>query len=215
MTGSGSGCTVTATVSNEVVTAVAVQAAGTGYQVGDVLTVDNSHSGVKRGAGLKFVIISINNTSLDTLYLTDVQGEKFTNDQPLVTYGAANDTRAVLSGALINGDSVVNGDLYSGKVFEVTQYNHAHHGLGNKVDIKDVEPDTELVATTSSLNAEGTTVSIANTTPFATFGGISTDRGEALIGEELVSYVVGTGQLSLTRGILTVSYTHLTLPTTP
>ena len=102
-----------------------------------------------------------------------------------------------------------NGDLYSGKVFEVTQYNHAHHGLGNKVHIKDVQPDTELVATTSSLNAEGTTVSIANTTPFASFGGISTDRGEALIGEELVTYVVGTGQLSLTRGILnTTASTH-------
>ena len=99
--------------------------------------------------------------------------------------------------------------MYSGKVFEVTQYNHAHHGLGNKVHIKDVQPDTELVATTSSLNAEGTTVSIGNTTPFATFGGIATDRGEALIGEELVTYVVGTGQLSLTRGILnTTASTH-------
>jgi len=105
--------------------------------------------------------------------------------------------------------SIQNGDLYSGKVFEVTQYNHAHHGLGNKVHIKDIQPDTELVATTSSLNAEGTTVSIANTTPFATFGGITTDRGEALIGEELVTYVVGTGQLSLTRGTLnTTASTH-------
>ena len=173
-----------------------------------MLTVDNSHSGVVRGAGLKFVVTAINGT-FDTLYLTDVQGEKFTNDQPLVQYGANNDTRAVITNVAVNGDSVVNGDLYSGKVFEVTQYNHAHHGLGNKVDIKGVQPDTELVATTSSLTAEGTTVSLGNTTPFASFGGISTDRGEALIGEELVTYVVGTGQLSLTRGILnTTASTH-------
>ena len=35
-------------------------------------------------------------------------------------------------------------------------------------------------------------------------------RGEALIGEELVTYVVGTGQLSLTRGILnTTASTHI------
>ena len=125
-----------------------------------------------RGAGLKFVVTSINGT-FDTLYLTDVQGDKFTNNQPLVTYGSGNNTRAVITNVAVNGDSVVNGDLYAGNVFEVTQYNHAHHGLGNKVDIKGVQPDTELVATTSSLNAEGTTVSIANTTPFASFGGIS------------------------------------------
>ena len=66
-----------------------------------------------------------------------------------------------------------------------------------------------MVATTSSLTAEGTTVSLGNTSPFASFGGISTDRGEALIGEELVTYVVGTGQLTLTRGILnTTASTH-------
>ena len=208
LTGSGTGATVTVTISNGVITSYNVQATGSGYQVGDVLTLDNTHSGVIRGAGFKFSVVSINST-FDTLYLTDVQGEKFTNNEPLVQYGANNDTRAVISNVAVNGDSVQNGDLYSGKIFEVTQYNHAHHGLGNKVNIIDVEPDTELVATTSSLNAEGTTVSIANTTPFATFAGISTDRGEALIGKELVSYVVGTGQLSLTRGILnTTASTH-------
>ena len=82
MTGSGSGCTITVSVSAGVASVNSI-AAGTGYQVGDVLTVDNSHSGVTRGAGLKFVVTSIN-TTFDTLYLTDVQGEKFTNDQPLV-----------------------------------------------------------------------------------------------------------------------------------
>ena len=57
-------------------------------------------------------------------------------------------------------------------MFEVTQYNHAHHGLGNKVEIKNVKPDTEFVATTGDINFDSTTVSVANTTPFATFGGI-------------------------------------------
>ena len=50
---------------------------------------------------------------------------------------------------------------------------------------------------------------LGNTTPFATFSGIATDRGEALIEEEIVSYVVGTGQLTLTRGVLnTVALPH-------
>ena len=208
LTGSGSGCTITVSVSAGVASVNSVIAAGTGYQVGDVLTVDNSHSGVIRGAGFKFVVTSID-TTFDTLYLTDVQGEKFTNDQPLVTYGAGNDTRAVLANVLVNGDSTQNGDLFAGNVFEVTQYNHAHHGANNKVEIQNVKPDTLIVPSTSALTAESTTVSLGNTTPFSTFSGIATDRGEALIEEEIVSYVVGSGELTLTRGVLnTVALPH-------
>ena len=201
LTGSGSGCTVNVTVSSEVVTAIAINAAGTGYQVGDVLTVDNSSTKVTRGAGLKFVVDSIN-TTFDTLYLTDVQGEKFTNGETLVQYGATNDTRAVATNVTVNGDSTQNGDLFAGNVFEVTQYNHAHHGATNKVDVRNIKPDTVIVPSTSALTAESTTVSLANTAPFARYQGISTDRGEALIEEEVVSYVLGTGQLTLTRGVL-------------
>ena len=209
LTGSGSGCTVNiSAISNEVVTNVAVNGTGSGYQVGDILTVDNSSNKVTRGSGLKFVVNAIS-TTFDTLYLTDVQGEKFTNDQPLVQYGAGNDTRAVITNVFVNGDSVQNGDLFAGNVFEVTQYNHAHHGANNKVEIENVRPDTLIVPSTSSLTAESTTVSLGNTTPFSTFSGIATDRGEALIEEEIVSYVVGTGQLTLTRGVLnTVALPH-------
>ena len=124
LTGSGSGATFTVTVSNGVITGVSRQSVGTGYQVGDVLTLDNTHSGVVRGAGFKFTVTSINST-LDTLYLTDVQGEKFTNGETLVQYGTTNDTRTVVTNVTVNSDSTQNGDLFAGNVFEVTQYNHA------------------------------------------------------------------------------------------
>ena len=201
LTGSGSGAMVDVTVSNEVVTAVALNSGGSGYQVGDVLTVDNTSTKVTRGAGLKFAVDSIS-TTFDTLYLTDVQGEKFTNGETLVQYGATNDTRTVATNVTVSGDSTQNGDLFAGNVFEVTQYNHAHHGATNKVDIRNIKPDTVIVPSTSALTAESTTVSLANTAPFARYQGISTDRGEALIEEEIVSYVLGTGQLTLTRGVL-------------
>ena len=94
----------------------------------------------------------------------------------------------------------MNGAKFTGNVFEVTQFNHAHHFDLNKVDVRNVKPDTTIIQTTSSVTAEGTTVSVANTTPFITYQGITTDRGEALFQEEIVSYVVGTGQLTLTRG---------------
>ena len=201
LTGSGTGLTVNVTLSSGVVTGVAINAGGTGYQVGDVFTFDNSNAQVIRGAGFKGAVETINST-FDTLYLTDVQGEKFTNGETLVQYGATNDTRAVATNVTVNGDSTQNGDLFAGNVFEVTQYNHAHHGATNKVDIRNIKPDTVIVPSTSALTAESTTVSLANTAPFARYQGISTDRGEALIEEEVVSYVLGTGQLTLTRGVL-------------
>ena len=85
---------------------------------------------------------------------------------------------------------------------EITQYNHAHHGATNQVDIRGVKADTTQVKTTTSLTADETTVSVANTAPFVNFGGITVDRGEAIIEEEIVSYIVGTVQLTLSRGIL-------------
>ena len=201
LTGSGSGATYTVTISNGVITGVSRQSSGTGYQVGDVLTLDNSDNGVIRGAGLKLVVTSID-TTFDTLYLTDVQGDKFTNNEAMIHYGSDNNTRTVATNVAVNGDSTQNGDLYAGNVFEVTQYNHAHHGATNKVEIKGIKPDTLIVPTTSAINAESTVVSLGNTTPFSTFSGIATDRGTALIEEEIVEYVVGTGELSLTRGVL-------------
>ena len=101
---------------------------------------------------MKFVVDTISST-FDTLYLTDVQGEKFTNDQPLVHYGASNDTRTVISNVAVNEDSTQNGDLYAGNVFEVTQYNHAHHGANNKIEIQNIKPDTLIVPSTSTLTA--------------------------------------------------------------
>ncbi len=208
ITGSGENATGNFTLNSDgSIASASINATGNSYQIGDVLTIDNTNVNVKRGTGFKVIVTAISNT-LDTLYLTDVQGEKFANTANLITYGANNDTRALVSPATtVNGDSVLNGELNTGSIFEVTQFNHAHHGAGNIIEIDGVKPDTELIATTSPLTSESTVVSVANTTPFATFGSIPVDRGEALIGEEIVSYVVGTGQLTLTRGILNTTAT--------
>ena len=129
---------------------------GSGYQVGEILTVDNSDSKVTRGAGFK-VVVTATATSADTLFLTDVQGKQFTTGHKLVHYGSNNSTRT-LSSVTVNSpqntSSFETSDLFTGSVFEVTQYNHAHHGATNRVEIKGVKPDTTLVATTSELTSE-------------------------------------------------------------
>ena len=79
----------------------------------------------------------------------------------LVQYGANNDTRTVATNVTVNGDSTQNGDLFAGNVFEVTQYNHAHHGATNKVDIRNVNL-INYCSFNKCITAESTTVSLAN-----------------------------------------------------
>ena len=198
ITGSGSGLTIDVTLTGDAVTSIAINAAGTGYQVGDVLTVDNTSSKVTTGAGFKFSVASIG-TTFDSIFLTDVQGSLFTNGRKLVKYTSNNTAKSVISNTLV-GSSTVNGELNTGDIFEVTQYNHAHHGANNKVVVKNIKPDSVKVQTTSALASDTTTVEIADTSPFANFNGITTSIGSALIGSEIVSYTVGSGKLTIVRG---------------
>ena len=76
---------------------------------------------------------------LDTLYLTNVQGEEFTTGQDLVVYNGSTavsyaNTDIVSSSQLSN--------LYDGRVIEVTQYNHGMHADNNVVTLADIEPNT-------------------------------------------------------------------------
>ena len=63
-------------------------------------------------------------------------------------------------------------------------------------------PDTTITQTTQTITATDTVVSIADTSSFATYNGITTSTGEALIGDEIVTYTVGDGQLTITRAQL-------------
>ena len=202
LTGSGSGVTVTVSLSGGAISVSSIViTSGSGYQLGEILTIDDdttTNAKYKRGTGFKIAVKKLAPT-LTHLYLTDVQGEQFASGEALVHYNTNNDTRTD-AGATVASNSTVNGDLYTGNVIEVIQPNHAHHAVNNKVSITGVEPDTLIVKTTSALTVDGTVVSVGNTTPFTSFAGISTDRGDALLEEEIVNYVVNVGELTLTRG---------------
>ena len=187
----------------------------TGFQVGEVLRPKQSSldSSNLKGTGLTIAIKSIVNTTIDTLFLTDVQGEKFVANEKLIHYGASNDTRTFVEEgvAKTSAESTVNGDMYNGNVMKVAQYNHAHHGSNNKIKIKGVEPDTATTTIEGAISESDTQVSVASTDPvFARFAGISSDRGFALINNEVVSYIVGENILSLDgRGLNnTVASSH-------
>jgi len=193
ITGNGSGATGNVTVTDGVVTNVAIAATGNGYAVGDVLGITTSN--MKKGSGAQ---ISVTNTwGLDTLYLSNVQGESFTTNNYLIYY---NDDGTNTTGAAATAitSSSVNGDLYQGNIIKVDQYNHGMVADNNKVIISNIEPDTVPTTLTADLSLTGTTISVASTATFANFEGISTTSGYAKIGNEIIYYNdVGTGTLSV------------------
>ena len=204
LTGSGTGaqCSVTIDASTGAISAISNLTTGTGYQAGEVLTIDNNSNLVTRGNGFKLVVKSIG-TTFDTLFLTDVQGEKFDNGATLIHYGAGNNTRTVATNVtVVTGGSSQNGTLFSGNKFQVTQYNHAHHAANNQIVIKNVKPDSTITQTTQTITATDTVVAIADTSSFATYNGITTSTGEALIGDEIVTYTLADGSLTITRAQL-------------
>ena len=181
----------------------------TGFRVGEILkpkksSIDSSNI---QGTGLTIAIKSIVDTTIDTLFLTDVQGEEFVSGEDLVHYGTNNDTRTVVETtvAKTNGTSTVNGDKYNGNVMEVIQHNHGHHGSNNKIKITNVKPDTTATETSNVITATDSQVNIAvggTDLAFTRFAGIASDRGYALIDDEIVEYIVGLDVLSLeTRGV--------------
>lgn len=202
ITGSGSGAKGTVVISGGVVSGnPTITTAGNGYVVGDILGITTSN--VVKGKNAQISVATLNGK--DTLYLTNVQGEEFTAGQDLVVYSGA--TAVSYGNTDILSSSVIS-NLYDGRVLEVTQYNHGMHADNNVVVLADLEPDTIPTTLNAALGISDTTISVANTSIFATFEGITTSRGYLKVNNEIIFYnsitagSAGAGTLGIgTRGI--------------
>ena len=200
ITGDGTGATASVTVnSTGSVTGVSIASTGNGYVVGDVLGITTANVG-NAGSGAEVTVTSI--FGMDTLYLTNVQGEKFNNGRKLVRYTDVSAGTIANTSVDVRGDSIINGDLYAGNVLEVNSSNHSMTSIQNVVQLDSIKPDTVPVLLTENISSTDTTISVANTTPFAKFEGISTSTGYVQIGKEIIFYNgIGSGNLSVgTRG---------------
>ena len=200
ITGEGTGATASVTVnSTGSVTGVSIASTGNGYVVGDVLGITTADVG-NAGTGAEVTVTS--RFGMDTLYLTNVQGEKISDGKRLTFYTDVFGGTIADSGVNVRGDSVVNGDLYTGNVLEVNSSNHSMNAIQNVVQIDGVKPDTISVLLTENITSTDTTISVANTAPFSTFEGITTSTGYVQIGKEIIFYDgIGAGNLSVgTRG---------------
>jgi len=195
ITGEGTGATGNIQVSAGEIASVAIAATGHGYVVGDVLGITTADVG-NAGSGAEITVTGV--FGVDTLYLTNVQGEKINDGRQLVYYTDVASGTIAAASTTIRGDSTINGSLYEGNVLEVSTSNHSMTSIQNVVQIDGVKPDTTPVLLTANITSTDTTISVANTTPFATFEGISTSTGYVQIGKEIIFYNgIGIGNLSV------------------
>ena len=181
ITGAGSSATGIVTVTSGVPSAVSITsgAKGHGYSKGDIVGLATAD--MVSGGGAQISVDAI--SGVDTLFLTNVQGEDYTLGQDLVVNGTLHSSTPITSNSVIS-------DLFTGNVLEVTQYGHGMTAGNNKVEISNVSPTTEPDPLTAELglNDNFIVVGSGNTSKFATFEGITTSRGYVQVNNEIIRY---------------------------
>lgn len=219
VTGNGSGLKLVITAgSNGTVTSTTINQHGNGYTVGDVVGIVTSTvtgtSNLNKGQSA-LITISGNNNGIDTLYLSNVQGDSFTSGATLVYYTDSS-TRVSLASTTIISSGTYSSGFYDGEYFKVNHFNHGMYAQNNIVEISGVSADTPGSTLNSQLLRTNSTLNIpsADTTYFETFEGVTVSPsypGYLVINNEILKYdTVTSGTLSgLQRGIdNTIAITH-------
>lgn len=183
---------------------------GNGYQVGDVVGIVTSSTSSGTGRNARITIGAI--TGLDTLYLTNVQGEFGSSGSgkdfavgTAVSFYNLSGNIVSMAGTTITTSSA-DGGIYSGEYVRVDHFNHGMYSSTNKVQLNGIKsnvPSTTIVDTLTF--SETNTISVADTSNFTTFEGqsINSYPGYVKIGNEIIEYNgVGSGSLSISsRGV--------------
>jgi len=203
--GNGSGLRLSITQTNGVITGITRTADGTGYEVGDVVTVTSGTTG--RGALITISAI----TGRDTLYLTDVQGEVGGGNAFPVGAGVSyydTDTTIVSLGSTQITSATEGTGVNSGNFLEVSHFNHGMYANNNKLQLNGVKSDVSpsILTVNLSVSSGSTSVSVENSSVFETFEGLpvsASNPGYVKIGDEVISYEgVSSNQLTtIGRGV--------------
>ena len=179
-------------------------ARGAGYKVGDVVGIKTGDLTGDKGTGATATISTLHR--YNTFFLTDVKGEQFDTSSGTDIY--VNGTTQFNSGSTHFTSSTQNGSEYAGNVLEVQQYLHGMHGQNNVVKLSGIDPNsipTSITANIGVNDGASGSISVANTSLFATYEGITTSMGYAKINNEIIYYsgITAGGGGSGTIGIST------------
>ena len=183
LTGNGSGARVDLTVTEGVAIAATVSVGGSGYTIGDTLSVNSSDTG---GFG-KNLIISIPNkagiiSAFNSIILEDIQGNLNINSTDAIEVNGQE-----IDNANVESVSLISDGLH----FKVNHSNHGMYSKENRVQLFGIEPDTPPVKLTSNLAPNASSISLNNVLPFTTFEGRNVDSvnpGYLIINDEVIGY---------------------------
>jgi hypothetical protein len=219
VTGNGSGLKLVVTAgSNGTLTSTSINEFGSGYSVGDVVGIVTSTvtgtANLSKGQNA-LITITGNNSAIDTLYLSNVQGNTFTNGSAELVYYNDSGTRVTLGSTIIQS-SETYGYYSDGKYFKVDHFNHGMYATNNIVELSGVSPDTPGVILSSQLLRTGSILNIASvdTSYFQNFEGSAvsaSNPGYLIINNEIIKYtsVQSSSLEGLERGIdSTIAINH-------
>ena len=199
ITGNGSGLTLSVNATNGIIVSATSVSKGKGYAIGDVVGIVTSDitgtSAVPSGENSRITITS-NNSSIDTLYLTNVAGDSF-NAQDLVYYNDGG-SAVSLANTHIQSSETYLSDYYDGTYAIVNHFDHGMYAANNIVSISAVSPDTSKIKITSLItrNSQSINVSSLDISLFQQFEGAdvsNTNPGYLIVNSELMSYTSASG----------------------
>ena len=201
ITGNGSGLTLNITQTGGVVTGITVATGGNGYVPGDVVGIITSSAG-NTGLSARLTILS-NGGRIDTLYLSSVQGQSFTPSAALVYYDNSGSAIGLGTTTILNSSTYSS--QYSGNYIRVNHFEHQMYSPTNKLVLNNIQSNIVPTTLSSPLNVGDTTISVADTSRFTTFEGVSvasTNPGYIKIDNEIIQYQsIGQGSLqTIIRG---------------
>jgi hypothetical protein len=208
LTGNGLDGTANITISNGVAIAATVNSGGSGYTVGDVLTISEIGSSTI-GKNLRLTLGDI--IGQNTLILDNVQGDFSVGTGSTIFFTTSTGIDETLVGAAVSTITIVSDGLH-------IKVNHKNHGMcanHGSVILSNIQPDVPATRLLDSYSKTSTdSISISDSINFGSFENVgvgSTNPGYVLVGEEVIGYTgVSTSLLTgITRNVDdTLSYTY-------
>ena len=212
ISGYGKGAKANLTVIGGVAVAATVSIGGTGYAIGDVLSVESTNTG-NLGKNLLLTIPNISGiiTSVNSLIIDNIQGKiDSINSLNYIQYFGPLGITTISNSSVT---SVV--EISDGLRFKVNHNNHGMYSSQNKVTLSEIEPDKSPIKLASSYSSTSTanltlTDTIGIFTSFENIPVGAANTGYILVKNEIIGYtgvITSTNTLTgITRGSIPGSY---------
>jgi hypothetical protein len=217
LTGQGKNSRIDLTISNGVAIGCTIVNGGSGYLIGDLITVEERTLGSEQ-LGRNLVLSISDIKGINELLLDNVQGEfEVSQNKELEYIDSLGNILKLNSGNVYINDIELMNDFNDGLHIKVNHKNHGMHSLVNNVKIEDVSSDLPLVSLLNDYPLNSTSnILISSADNFIFFENelvSSTNPGYILLEKEIIAYtgVSGNELTGIVRGIDQTSITsHFT-----